>query len=158
MTVGVTGNESRSDLDLLTDFENTLKNRTTGNTTLQVLDLGTWLVDIKRSNNNHPWVGREVVVWRGDVAEGFNDGVNVESKLSRDRNDRGESGSGSLDKLFDALAVFHRFALPDQIHLVLQNDNVFGVDTDDFERGKMFSGLGLGARFITGNQEKSTVH
>ena len=158
MTVGIAGDKSGTDFDLLADLEDTLENRTTSDTTLQVLDLSTWLVDIERSNDNHPWVGGEVVVWWGDVAERFNNGVDVESELSRDGDDGRESGSGSLDKLLDALAVLHGLALPDQIHLVLEDDNVLRVDTNDFERGKMFSGLRLGTGFVTGDQEQGSVH
>lgn len=64
----------------------------------------------------------------------------------------------TLDKLLDTLAVLHSFTFPDQIHFVLQNDNVFGVDTNDFEGSEMFTCLRLGTRFVTGDKEESTVH
>jgi hypothetical protein len=64
-----------------------------------------------------------------------------------DRNlEADKSGSVlTLDELLDALAVLHRLGLSDQIHLVLQDHNVLRVNTDDLQRGEMFSCLGLRA-------------
>ena len=64
----------------------------------------------------------------------------------------------TLDKLLDALAVLGRLALPDQIHLVLQNDNVVLVDANNFQRGQVLAGLRLRAGLVTGNQQERAVH
>ena len=64
----------------------------------------------------------------------------------------------TLDEFLDGLAVLDSLAFTDQIHLVLQNDNVLGVDSDDFQRGEMFTSLGLRTRLVSGNEQESTVH
>ena len=64
----------------------------------------------------------------------------------------------TLDEFLDGLAVLDSLAFTDQIHLVLQNDNVLGVDSDDFQRGEMFTSLGLRTRFVSSNEQESTVH
>lgn len=46
-TVVVTRDDTRADLDLITQLDNTMKNRTTSNATLEVVDLSTGLVDIE---------------------------------------------------------------------------------------------------------------
>lgn len=64
----------------------------------------------------------------------------------------------TLHKLPDRLAVLDGLGLSHQIHLVLQNDDVVGVDTDDLQCCQVFTGLGLGTRFVTGDEQESTVH
>ena len=54
--------------------------------------------------------------------------------------------------------MLHRLPLSDQIHLVLQNDDIFRVDSDDLERGEMLAGLGLRTRFVASNKEEGAVH
>ena len=71
---------------------------------------------------------------------------------------RGILNQLTLDEFLDGLAVLDSLAFTDQIHLVLQNDNVLGVDSDDFQRGEMFTSLGLRTRLVSGNEEQSTVH
>jgi hypothetical protein len=46
-TAVVSGDDTRSDFNLITKLDNTVKNGTTSNTTLEVVDLGTRLVDIE---------------------------------------------------------------------------------------------------------------
>lgn len=97
-TVGVPGNKTRSDLDFLANLEDTLQDTTTSDTTLQLVDTGTRLVNIKRSDNDHTGVGTKVIVGRGNVADSGDDGVNVEFELGGDRDDGGEtSGSTCVD-------------------------------------------------------------
>lgn len=97
-TVGVPGNKTRSDLDFLANLEDTLQDTSTSDTTLQLVDTGTRLVNVKRSDNDHTGVGIKVVVWGGNVADSGDDGVNVELELGGDGNDGGEtSGSTCVD-------------------------------------------------------------
>jgi hypothetical protein len=49
LAVSILGDESRSDLDLVSDLENTLQDAAAGHTTFQVVHLGTRLVDIERA-------------------------------------------------------------------------------------------------------------
>jgi hypothetical protein len=46
-TAFVSGNDTRSDLNLITQLDDTMEDRTTSNTTLELIDLGTGLVDIE---------------------------------------------------------------------------------------------------------------
>jgi len=71
---------------------------------------------------------------------------------------RGILNQLTLDEFLDGLAVLDSLAFTDQIHLVLQNDDVLGVDSDNFQCGEMFTGLGLRTRFVSGNEQESTVH
>jgi hypothetical protein len=64
----------------------------------------------------------------------------------------------TLDEFLDRLAVLDGLGFTNQIHLVLQNDNVFGVDSDDLECGQMFTSLRLRTGFVSGNEKQSTVH
>lgn len=56
----VLGDDTWPDLDLVAELENTSENRTTGNTTLQLLDLGSGLVDVEGTDDDHVRLGREV--------------------------------------------------------------------------------------------------
>jgi hypothetical protein len=64
----------------------------------------------------------------------------------------------TLDKLLDTLAMLHGLALSDQVHLVLQDDNVVRVDTDNLESSQVFSGLRLRAGLVSGDEKKGTIH
>jgi hypothetical protein len=95
VSIGISGDQSRSDLDLLADLEHSLQDTSTSDTTLQILDFCSGLVHIERSDDDHSWVSGEVVVGGSDVAEGLDDGVNVEPQLRGDGNDWGQSSGGT---------------------------------------------------------------
>jgi hypothetical protein len=54
--------------------------------------------------------------------------------------------------------VLDSLTFTNQIHLVLQDNDIFGVDSDNFQSGEMFTSLGLRTGFISGDQQKSTIH
>lgn len=102
----VSRNDARSDLDLIAQLDDTVENTATSDTTLQVVDLGTRLVDVERSNDNHVRVHGEVSGGNRDgVDNGLVDGVDVELELSRNGDDRRLAGNRSSDELEDRLVV-----------------------------------------------------
>ena len=66
---------------------------------------------------------------------------------------RGILNQLTLDEFLDGLAVLDSLAFTDQIHLVLQNDDVLGVDSDDLQCSEMFTSLGLRTRFVSSNEQ-----
>ena len=81
--------QSGANLDLVTKLQDTSKDTTTGNTTLEILDLGTRLVDIEGSDNDHVGCGAEVSYRDGDLIDDtLIDGIDVVLQLCGDRNDR----------------------------------------------------------------------
>jgi len=51
----VLGDETWSDGYLVTNLEHTLEDSTASDTTLEVLGLFSWLVNVERSNDDHLW-------------------------------------------------------------------------------------------------------
>ena len=54
------------------------------------------------------------------------------------------------------LLMLKRLLFPDEVHLVLKNDDIFQFH--DFHSGKMFGGLRLGTRFVACYEKESGVH
>jgi hypothetical protein len=157
LTLLVLADNTRSDLNLVTELQYTVQDTATSNSTLQVLNLGTRLVDIERSDNNHVRSGGEVSWGNRDLGdEVLVDGVNVELQLGTDGNDRATVGNGTTDKLEDGLVMLTSGLLTHQIDLVLENDDV--VKLHDLNGGQMLRGLGLGAGFVSSDEEKGGVH
>lgn len=156
-TAVITGHDTRSDLNLVTQLDNTVKDRTTSNTTLEVIDLSTGLVDVEGSNDDHVRVHAEVTGRNGDsVDDGLVDGINVELELSRDGDDGRLSSNGASDELEDGLVVLLSSLFSHQVDLVLENDDL--VELHDLNSSQMLRGLGLGAGFVASNKEQSSVH
>jgi hypothetical protein len=102
-------------------------------------------------------LGGEVAYGDGDLAdELLADGVDVELQLSRDGNDGRAVGDGSANELEDRLVVRRGAVFPHQVDLVLEDDDV--VQLHDFDGGKMFTRLRLGAGFVSGDQKQRSVH
>jgi hypothetical protein len=153
----VLADNTGSDLNLVTELQYTSQDTATSNSTLQVLDLGTRLVDIERSDNNHVRSGGEVSWGNGDLGdEVLVDGVNVELQLGTDGDDGAAVGNGTTDELQDRLVMLARGLLTHQIDLVLEDDDV--VQLHNLNGGQMLRGLGLRAGFVSGDEEKGGVH
>lgn len=153
----VTGDDTRTDLDLVAELEDTVEDGTTGNTTLELVDLGTGLVDIEGTNDDHLGVHGEVPRRNGDgVDDGIVDGVDVELELGGDGDNGRLSSNGTTDELEDRLVVLLGGLLAHKIDLVLEDDDL--VELHNLDGSQMFGGLGLGAGFVSGNQEESGVH
>lgn len=153
----VLADDTGPDLDLVAKLQHTGKDGATSNTTLQVLNLGTWLVDIEGSDDNHVGGGREVS-WRdGDLAdEVLVDGVDVELQLGRDGDDGAAICDGATDETQDGFVVLGGGLFTHQVDLVLQDDDV--VQLHDFNGCKMLRGLRLRAGFVACNEEEGGVH
>lgn len=157
LAILVLGDQTGPNLNLVVLLQNTSQDGTTGNTTLQLLDLGTGLVHIEGTNDNH-------VRGSGEIADGdrnvrnqvFVDSINVVLKLCRDGNDRRAIGDGTTDELQNRLVMLQGTILSHQVHLVLQNDNV--AELHDFDGGQVLRSLRLRASFVSGNKEKGSVH
>lgn len=157
VTLVVTGNDTGADLNLVAELEKTVKDRTTGNTALEFLDLSTGLVNVERTDNNHVWVHGEISRRNGDgVDNSVVDSVDIELELGGDRDDRRLAGDSTADELEDRLVVRLSGLLPHKIDLVLEDDNL--VQLHDLDGGQMLRGLGLGASFVSGNKQKGGVH
>ncbi|KAI6772529.1 hypothetical protein HG530_003487 [Fusarium avenaceum] len=156
-TAVVSGDDTRSDLDLVTQLNDTMENGTTSNTTLEVVDLRTRFVDIERSNDDHVRVNAEISGRDGDgVDNGLVDGIDVELELSRDGDDGGFASNCSSDKLEDRLVVLLSSIFPHKIDLVLENNDL--VELHDLDGSQMLRGLRLRAGFVTGDEEEGGVH
>lgn len=90
------------------------------------------------------------------VDNGLVDGIDVELELSRDGDDWGLASNSSSDELEDGLVVLLGSLFPHKIDLVLENDDL--VELHDLNSSQMLGGLGLRARFVTGDKEKGGVH
>jgi hypothetical protein len=153
----VLADDTGSDLNLVTELQYTSQDTATSNSTLQVLNLGTRLVDIERSDNNHVRSGGEVSWGNGDLGdEVLVDGVNVELQLGTDGDDRAAVGNSTTNELQDRLVMLASSFLAHQIDLVLENDDV--VQLHNLNGGQMLRGLGLRAGFVSGDEEKGGVH
>lgn len=95
----VLGDDTRSDFDLLSELEHTGQNGTTSNTSLELVHLGTRLVDIERSDDDQSR-------GRGKVADRYGNTldnvlvhrVNVVLELRRDGNDWRAIRNGTCEK------------------------------------------------------------
>lgn len=153
----VLADNTGSDFDFVTELQHTSQDTATSDTTLQVFDLGTRLVDIERSDNDHVRGGGEISWGNGDLGDKvLVDGVNVELQLGTDRDDGAAVGDGTADELQDGLVVLAGGLLAHQVDLVLENDDV--VQLHNLNGGQMFRGLGLRAGFVSGNEEEGGVH
>jgi hypothetical protein len=93
---------------------------------------------------------------RDGVDDGLVDGIDVELELGRNGNNWGLASNGSSDELEDGLVVLLSSLFPHKIDLVLKNDDL--VELHDLNGSQMLGGLRLGARFVTGDKEKGSVH
>ena len=93
---GLVGEDlSRSDLDFLSDLEDSAQNRSSCYTSLQLVNRRTRLVDIEGSNDDQSRVGFKVVLRNRDLGtDVLVDGVDVVLQLSRDGDNGCVSGNG----------------------------------------------------------------
>ena len=62
----------------------------------------------------------------------------------------------TLNELGNSLLLLQSFGFPDEIDLVLQDQDI--PQLHDLNGGQMFRRLGLGTRFVSGYEQKSGVH
>lgn len=158
---GITGQSSaakkRGRATRSTHTKDAVEDRSSGDTTLEVINLRSRLVDVKRPNDDHPRSRREVARWDGDLgADVLIDGIDVVLQLRRDGDDGRLASDGRVDKLADLLHLLPGCLLSDEVDLVLKNDDV--LLAHELERGQMLRSLGLRARLVGGDEEEGTVH
>lgn len=74
----VLGNDTWSNFNFLPQPQNTSQDRSTSDTSLEIVDFSTWLVDIERTDNNQPGIGGEVTNRnRNSFHDVFIDSINV---------------------------------------------------------------------------------
>lgn len=153
----IASNDTGADFDLIAKLDDTVQNRTTSNTALEVINLSTGLVDIEGSDDNHLRLHGEVSQRDGDgVNNGLVDGINVELELGGNGDYGRLSSDGTTDKLEDRLVVLLSSLLSHQIDLVLEDNDL--VELHDLNGGQMLRGLGLGAGFVASNKEEGGIH
>lgn len=134
-----------------------MQDTATSDTTLEIVDFSTGLVDVEGTDDDHAGLHGEVSDGHGDgVDNGVKDGIDVDLELGRDGDDRGPLGNGSADELEDRLIVLLSDLFSHQIDLVLQDDDV--LQLHDLNGGQMLGCLGLRAGFVACNEKKGGVH
>ena len=198
LALGILRHDSGTDLDLLSELqssdqrsvrkveerngrrtvthpEDSLQQRSTSNTTLQILHLSSGLVDIERTNNDELRGSGKVANGNGDLGDDvLDESVDVVPQLSRNGDDGCRVGHGALDEIEDRLLVLVGLLFADQIDLVLwgnvesaqglglrgrtylENEDV--LQLHDLNSGQVLRSLGLRARLVGGDKEKSSVH
>jgi hypothetical protein len=90
VALSILSDDTRADLNLITDPENTLNDGTTSNATLKLINFRTRTVNVEGTNNNHVWGGSEVSDGDGDgLAYILQNNINVVLQLGRDGDNRG---------------------------------------------------------------------
>ena len=98
----VAGDDAGADLDLVAELEDTVEDTATGDTALELVDLGTGLVDVEGSDDDHVRVKGEVSRGDGDgVDDGVENGVDVELELGRNGDDGRLAGYCTPNELED---------------------------------------------------------
>ena len=157
IAVGGLGNDAGSDLDLVVDAKDALKDGPTGDSALQVGHVLTGLVDVEGTDDDHAGYRRKVPKRNGDtVDEVFADDVDVVFEDGTDGDDGRGIGDGTGDELSDLLVLGQSGIGLNEIDLVLEDDDV--LQAHNFHGGQVLRGLRLGAGFVAGNEKKGGVH
>lgn len=121
----ILAHNTRPNLNLVSKLEHTSQDTTTSDTTLELLNLGTRLVDVKGPNDNHVRCGSKVANGYGNLGdEVLVDGVNVEFELRGNGNNGAAIGDCAADEAQNRLVVLRGGLFAHQVDLVLQDDNV----------------------------------
>jgi len=98
--------ETWSDGDFVTNFENTSENCSTGNSSFEGFGILSWLVDVERSDNDHLWRCHKISHWNWNSAKIIDNSFNVVSKLGRDWNDWCIMSNCPIYKLSNIILLF----------------------------------------------------
>lgn len=149
--------DTGTDLNLVAEFQHTSQDTATGDTTLELLNLSTGLVDVEGTDDNHVRLRRKVTDGDGDLGDQvLVDGVDVELQLGGDGDDGRAVSNCAADEFEDRLVVRRSTVFPHQIDLVLEDDDV--VELHDLNGGQMLAGLRLRTAFVAGDEQQSGVH
>lgn len=157
LALAVLGDDARADLDLVAELQHTGQDGATGDTALELVNLGTGLVDVEGADDDHVGLCGEVADGDGDLGdELLADGVDVELELGGDGDDGRAVGDGAADELEDGVVVGGGAVLAHEVDLVLQDDDV--VELHDLDGGQVLAGLRLGTRLVAGDEQQGGVH
>jgi hypothetical protein len=156
--LGVLTDDAGADLNLVANLQNSLKNGTTSDTSLEGVSIFSGLVDIEGTNDDHNRRSDEISERNRDAADVVYDDVNVILELSRDRNNWSLFSNGTRNELLDIIILLlSNSLLPhDQVDLVLNYNDV--LKFHDFNGSQVLTGLRLRARLVTSNQKQSRIH
>ena len=123
---GILSDNTWSNFYLISSFEHTFKDGTTGNSSLKGLSIFTRLVHIERPDNNKIRRCSKISKWNGDSAQIVNHNIYVEFKLCGNWNNGSIICYGASNKFSDVFMLFLSSSriLSYDIDLVLQNNNV----------------------------------
>lgn len=92
----ILGDDAGTDLDLHAEAQDTRQDRATSDTTLELVDLGTGLVDVEGTDDDEPGIGSKVAHGDGDALHDvFVDSVDVVSQLGGDGHNGSLFGDGT---------------------------------------------------------------
>lgn len=133
--------------------EDSLKNTSTNDSSLQLLNGAAWFVDIEASNDDHFRWSLQITVRHRNLIDGFTNSVDVVLQLRRNWNNRCVGTDGTLDEFLDLLVVFHGsfFILEDDIDLVLEHYDV--LQLHDLQSNEMLGGLRLRAVHVGSHKQ-----
>jgi hypothetical protein len=125
LAILVLGNQTGADFNFVVELDDTVENGATRNTTLQLINLGTGLVNIERTNDHKVGSRCEVTNRNRDVRhEVLVDSIDVVLELGGDGDNGRVIGDSSSDELEDRLVVLESGFLAHKIDLVLANDDM----------------------------------
>mmetsp|Transcript_5189 Transcript_5189/g.32578 ORF Transcript_5189/g.32578 Transcript_5189/m.32578 type:complete len:420 (-) Transcript_5189:290-1549(-) len=153
----VLADHARPDFDLHSHFEDTLQNATARHATFDLVHFRSRLVHIERPDHNHFRRGCKISNWHGNLVDQvLTHHIDVVFELGGHGHNWGAIGDGALNKLLDGLLLVGSHAFLDEIHLVLQDDDV--SEPHDLHGGQVLGGLWLGAGFIGRNEQQRSIH
>lgn len=80
---------SWSQLNVHSYLEHSLKHTAANHATLELINAGSWFVDVETSNDDHFGSSSEVPLGDGDLADGLADSIDVVPLLGRNGDDGG---------------------------------------------------------------------
>lgn len=153
----VARDDAGADLDLVSQLEDAVQDTAAGNAALEIVNLGTGLVDVEGTDDDHARLHGQVADGHGDgVDNGVEHGIDVDLELGRDGDHGRLFGHGATDELEDRLKVLLRDLFSHQVDLVLQDDDV--LQLHDLNGGQVLGCLGLRAGLVACNQKQRGVH
>mmetsp|Transcript_11967 Transcript_11967/g.26986 ORF Transcript_11967/g.26986 Transcript_11967/m.26986 type:complete len:692 (+) Transcript_11967:117-2192(+) len=148
---------SGSDLDLVSDLQNTLEDGSSGDTTLEVAHVLSGTVDVEGPDDDQLRNGGKITDREGDFAyDVLANDVDVVLENRRDGNDGSRIGNGPGNKLANLLLLGQRRIGLDEIDLVLQDQDF--LEPHDLDGGKVLRGLRLRAGLVSGHEQEGGVH
>ena len=103
--IGILENISRTDLDLHTNLDHTLQYTSTNHTSSELIDIGSRLIHIKASNDNHLGRERKVPFGDRDFRDCLKHSIDVIAHLSRNGDDGSIFAPGILHELLNLLVI-----------------------------------------------------